>query len=135
MYLISKIFKNHYRSNDSKCFINKIERIINNYKKKMLLHFSNFEIFQIFKENKRILLFLFEEQIIKGKLGFAINWKAFKILNKNLFFLKEYSFFCEMLSIFFLRPSIFLIHVLKRSCNFDGSGNNYIFFPVAYVLI
>lgn len=59
--LFSKISSNHYRS---KCFFSKIESIIKVFKNDIKLVFTNSEIFDIFKYNRRILLFLFEEKIL-----------------------------------------------------------------------
>ena len=59
--LINKIGCNHQRCYR---FFNKIEAILKHFKKDMLQYFTNSEIFEIFKDNKRILLFLFQEKII-----------------------------------------------------------------------
>ena len=59
--LINKIGCNHQRCYR---FINKIEAVLKHFKKDMLQYFTNSEIFEIFKDNKRILLFLFQEKII-----------------------------------------------------------------------
>ena len=61
LHLISKISNNHYRSQN---FINKMERILKSIENEIKSNFQNFDIFHIFKNNKRILLFLFEEKII-----------------------------------------------------------------------
>ena len=60
-YLTIKISNNHYRGSD---FFNKIEKILLLFKDKMKKYFSNSELFHIFKSNKRLLLFLFEENIM-----------------------------------------------------------------------
>ena len=57
--MISTISNHHHRSNN---FITKVEKIIGAYKKEIKQFYSNFEIFNIFHSNKRILLFLFEEK-------------------------------------------------------------------------
>ena len=62
LYLISKISKYHHRNSH---FISKIEFILQYYKTNIQEKLTNFEIFNIFKGSKRILLFLFEEQILK----------------------------------------------------------------------
>ena len=59
--LISKIELQHHRTQN---FFSKIEKIIKYYQDNIMNSFSNLEIFNIFKENKRILLFLFDEKII-----------------------------------------------------------------------
>ncbi|KAK8837055.1 hypothetical protein M9Y10_037104 [Tritrichomonas musculus] len=61
LHLISKISNNYHRSTN---FICKIEQILKNLQEKTKNYFSNYDIFHIFKNNKRILLFLFEEKVI-----------------------------------------------------------------------
>lgn len=61
LHLISKISNNHHRSPN---FFIKIEHILKTFQDKIKIFFPNFEIFHIFKNNKRILLFLFEEEIL-----------------------------------------------------------------------
>ena len=60
LYLISNIGNNHPRSNT---FFHKLELILQHLKETITKLFSNNEIFEIFKNNKRILLFLIKEQI------------------------------------------------------------------------
>ena len=62
LHLILQIGNNHYRNTN---FFDKIERILQNYIIDIKKYFSNYQIFNIFKSNKRILLFLIEQQIIK----------------------------------------------------------------------
>lgn len=62
LYLIHHISNNHQRS---KYFFQKIFQIIEYYKDQIKQTFSNIEIFNIFRSNKLILLFLFENRIIK----------------------------------------------------------------------
>lgn len=59
--LISKIEEYHHRAPN---FNFKIEKIIKYYQDNIMKFFSNSEIFNIFKKNKQILLFLFNEKII-----------------------------------------------------------------------
>ncbi|KAK8883532.1 hypothetical protein M9Y10_042626 [Tritrichomonas musculus] len=61
LHLISKIADNHQRAHD---FFSKIEQIIKLFHKEINKYFSNFCVFNIFKNNKRILLFLLREKII-----------------------------------------------------------------------
>ena len=61
LYLLLKVSNNHHRESN---FFNKIEQIFILIKKDMTKYFSNSELFHIFKSNKRILLFLLEENII-----------------------------------------------------------------------
>ena len=61
LHLISKIVKNHHRLPS---FFMKIEEIILIFKEDLKKYFSNSEIFNIFKSNKRILLFLIEKNLM-----------------------------------------------------------------------
>ena len=61
MHLISKIVNNFHRFPN---FFAKIERILLFFKEDLKKYMSNSEIFNIFKSNKRILLFLIEQQLI-----------------------------------------------------------------------
>lgn len=56
-YLISKISTYHHRTPD---FANKIDKILSSFLKELKENFSNIEIFNIFKRNKRVLLFLIQ---------------------------------------------------------------------------
>ena len=68
--LISKISDNHYRLPN---FFSKLEQIILFFKDAMEKNFSNDDIFTIFSNNKRILLFLFKEGIIKFDINKILN--------------------------------------------------------------
>ena len=61
LHLFTKLINNHYRSPN---FFNKFERILLYFKGDMKKYFPNWEIFNIFKSNKRILLFLIDEKIL-----------------------------------------------------------------------
>ena len=61
LYLISKIAKNHHQNAG---FFSKIEKFLLYFEDKIKQTFSNSEIFNFFKSNKKILLFLFEKKII-----------------------------------------------------------------------
>ena len=61
LHLISKIVNNYHRFPN---FFSKIDKILQVFKKDIKKYFSNSEIFNIFKNNKRILLFLIEQRII-----------------------------------------------------------------------
>lgn len=61
LYLIAKISDNHHRMLH---FFDKIEKIIKYFSKELTMYFSNYELFTMFKNNKRLLLFLFESKII-----------------------------------------------------------------------
>ena len=60
--MITRIANYHYRSSN---FYDKIIKIILIFKDAIKNMFSNTEIFQIFQSNKRLLLFLFEENLLK----------------------------------------------------------------------
>ena len=79
LYLISKISQNHHRGPD---FFSKIERIIKHFKENIKKFFTNSEIFNIFKNDKRILLFLFEEKIIE------MNGYIVKVMTKTNKYIK-----------------------------------------------
>lgn len=62
LYILSHISNNHHRYAD---FFAKIETILNEFKFEIQKYFSSLDIYRIFEKNKRILLFLFEEEFIK----------------------------------------------------------------------
>ena len=70
LYLLYGIFKNHNRSST---FINKFEQIFQFLKDRITETFTNSEIFDIFKNDKRILLILFESKIIDIKIFYNRN--------------------------------------------------------------
>ena len=61
LHLISKISNNHCQNQN---FYPKLLMIIKTYENEIKSKLTNFSIFNIFKSNKRILLFLFEEKIL-----------------------------------------------------------------------
>ena len=93
LYLISIIGDNFHRSNT---FFHKLELILQNLKEKITKLFSNNEIFEIFKNNKRILLFLIEEQIILIDENFISTITNGNYIGKHYF---EY-FYPEIINIF-----------------------------------
>lgn len=60
-YFLSKISGYHYRFPN---FFNKIFQILQYFKDNYKKYYSNHKIFEIFKSNKRIILFLIEEKIL-----------------------------------------------------------------------
>ena len=62
LQLISNISDNHQRCHN---FINKLQQILMSFREEIKNTFSNIEIFNIFKNSKRIILFLIEEKIIE----------------------------------------------------------------------
>ena len=81
--LINSIVNNHYRSRN---FISKVERVLRQFKQGLQKYFSNSEIFNIFKDNKRILLFLLEEKMM------IIDEHIFSIITSSEYVRKNY---CE----------------------------------------
>ncbi|KAK8842482.1 hypothetical protein M9Y10_026071 [Tritrichomonas musculus] len=61
LHLISTISNNHHRS---PTFSSKFERILNQIKNDITKNFSNYEIFQIFKKNPKILYFLLQNKFV-----------------------------------------------------------------------
>ena len=59
--LISKISDNHHRLPN---FFYKIDRILHLFSEDMKKYFTNSELFNIFKSNKRLIFFLLEEKIM-----------------------------------------------------------------------
>ena len=88
LYLISKISNNHYRSQD---FFSKIIQILRYLKSDITKNFSNFEVFNIFKKSKAILLFLIKEKIIEINQKIANKMTNYKYRSAKYpqFFYKE----------------------------------------------
>lgn len=61
LHLISTVSEYHHRYPN---FISNIEIILQNYSQDIKKHLTNSKIFSIFKNNKRILLFLYESKIV-----------------------------------------------------------------------
>ena len=59
--IVVSISNNHHRTNN---FFNKIEQILDLLETQIKQTFSNLNLFNFFKKNKQILLFLFEKEII-----------------------------------------------------------------------
>ncbi|KAK8857347.1 hypothetical protein M9Y10_015751 [Tritrichomonas musculus] len=62
LYMIEHISNNHHRD---ETFIKKVFQIMQHYKPQIKQTLSNTQIFKIFQNNKKILLFLIENEIIK----------------------------------------------------------------------
>ena len=88
LHLLLHISDNHHRSNN---FFGKIERILLQFKDEMTKYFSNFEIYSLFETNKRIVLFLLEEQImIMDKTIYDVMYERKLVQNQYvLYFTKE----------------------------------------------
>ena len=59
--LVIQISNDHYRTSN---FFDKIDKILTLYKNEIKSNYTNFEIFSLFKSNKRLLLFLIEEKLM-----------------------------------------------------------------------
>ena len=81
--LIVSIVNNHHRFQN---FISKVERVLRHFKQDLQKYFSNSEIFNIFKDNKRILLFLKKEKMM------IIDEHIFSIITSSEYVRKNY---CE----------------------------------------
>ncbi|KAK8871286.1 hypothetical protein M9Y10_007004 [Tritrichomonas musculus] len=106
LLLVSSISNNHCRINN---FNNKIEQIILYLKDKITKYFSNSEIFQLFEFNKRILLFLILEGIMKiDKYVFSRlqNIKYHDMNNPDYFLQEIHEFLVEYLFEGFVKAEI-----------------------------
>ena len=88
LYLLLKISNNHYRTPN---FFGKIESVLSIFIKDIKKYYSNSEIFNIFKRNKRILLFLIKNNIlnIDKRITTIITNKNFKDENYPQYFFNE----------------------------------------------
>ncbi|KAK8841091.1 hypothetical protein M9Y10_027932 [Tritrichomonas musculus] len=79
--MISIVSNNHHRTPH---FIEKIEKILQYFESSIKQSFTNSELFNIFKNNKRILLYLFQKQIITidKDIYYIIKAKQDKALTK-----------------------------------------------------
>ena len=88
LYLLSNISDNHHRTPS---FFTKIGQVFQIYKEEIKNYFSNFEIFNIFKKNKRTLLLLIEKQIllIDKTITKIMTTPKYKEAKYPLYFLPE----------------------------------------------
>lgn len=84
LHLLTEIGNNHHRSNN---FFSKIEKIILIIKDQIKQNFSQSEIFNIFRSNKRLLLFAIKEKLII--MDKSIAQKIMTEINKSIYFLPE----------------------------------------------
>lgn len=75
LHMLTKISKYHYRTPS---FFSKIERTILYFREKIKQTWSNSEIFDIFKRNKRIILFLINEKILNIDKSIVSKMKSKK---------------------------------------------------------
>ncbi|KAK8853725.1 hypothetical protein M9Y10_016268 [Tritrichomonas musculus] len=80
LHLLSRVIDNHHRGPS---FFDKIEKIITLLKSYITKYYSNLEIFNIFKRNKRILLFLIEEKIITMNQSIVLKLLSDKYVNRK----------------------------------------------------
>ena len=94
LYIISMISNNHCRT--LKLFT-KIERILLSFKDEIKQTFSNNEIYEIFKENKKLLLFLLKEKMINldESIYSKLTSDKYKSFNFPQFFASEINQFIE----------------------------------------
>ena len=87
-HLIIEIANNHNRSSN---FFEKLEKIINIFKNEIKQNFSNDQIFDFFKSNKRLLLFFIEEKMIifNDYIYKEIMSSSFKLMKYPRYFAKE----------------------------------------------
>lgn len=91
--LLTKIFSNIIQNHHvSPIFYDQIEKILLYFKEELTQYLSNNEIIDIFKGNKRILLFLFDEQIAR------IDEYAFQVITSPKYKARKYNkfFFSEI---------------------------------------
>lgn len=76
LQLLSKVSNNHHRT---KNFFTKIERILDLLNNDIKQNFSNSSLFNIFMENKRILLYLIQQKllVVDKHVYSTLNWPDF----------------------------------------------------------
>ena len=95
LHMIAKISNNHNRSHD---LIFKTEKVLELFESDMKESFSNIELFNIFDNNKRILLFLFEKEILipdRNLFTLITKEKQYKKRGYIEFFMKEFEPFMD----------------------------------------
>lgn len=80
LHIIAKISDNHHRSNG---FVERIKQILKYFTQNIQKYFTNFDIFNTFKGNKVILLFIFTEKIIIPDNSIINYLTKAKFLNRN----------------------------------------------------
>lgn len=79
--ILAKISNNHYRNTN---FFEKIEKVLSLFKNDITNFFTSYEIFKIFKKNKRILLYLIKENIM------TLDKEIILIMLKDKFRIQRY---------------------------------------------
>ena len=112
--MISIVSNNHHRTPH---FIEKIEKILQYFESSIKQSFTNSELFNIFKNNKRILLYLFQKQIITidKNIYYIIKAKQDKALTKyQHYFINE------------------IEQIIEREQEYIG--NLYCYFSIEYII-
>ena len=88
LHLLASIAENHFLEHN---FYPKIEKILLLLKDEITKNCTDSDIFNIFKDNKRVLLFLFDEQMIKmnNYIGSQMQSKKYKKENYPQYFFPE----------------------------------------------
>ena len=98
LQLISSIVNDHHRVGN---FISKVEQVLRQFKKSIQKYLSNSKLFKIFKDNKRILLFLIEEKMM------SIDESIFSIVTKDIYIKKKYcEYFQPEIKLFLTKENI-----------------------------
>lgn len=120
--LLLKISNNHFRTPE---FFGKIERIILLFREQIKQSFSNNEIFNIFKNNKRILLLLIENEIIfiDESISNIMNSKKYKEAKYLQYFINELKPFLDSKTINTISKNIQDDFEEKRK---NGENENYL---------
>lgn len=114
LHLIAKISNNHHRSPS---LFEKIEKLLLLCKKYIKTNFEESTIFHIFKDSKRILLFLFNEEFISmNKL------LSSKILDERFKKMSYYSYFYPEIKPFIMTK--FMKYVKKYEINQENYDKN-----------
>lgn len=92
LHMISKIAKNHFRNPQ---FLQKISQILLYLKEDIHQNYTNFEIFRLFQNNKPILLFLLQQQILIPDQHISRVFNTDKYVKRNypIYFFKEFQSF------------------------------------------
>ena len=130
LYLLLKIANNYHRSSD---FLNKIYHIFTILKDEIKQTFSNFEIFNLFKNNRQILLFLFKEGFItpdESIIQYILKRKDANNIKYCHFFYPEIKFSIDEIKrkeiedeLLKIKPDIFLNFDEKRK---KGENDSHI---------
>ena len=125
LQLISKIAKHHQRQPN---FFSKIEKFLNLFEEEIKKYITSEDLFNIFKDDKRILLYLFEKKIIfitKNIASTLLDWEYVR-LNYCGYFTKELRSYEKLshniLSEIIRNDSIeeFIVYINKNDLNLNS---------------